>query len=108
MFPMPNRRQPPRPSTDRTDSGEERYSGAPNPDASLPKLDEPQLEVLQQVGREWDRVCSGPDVWRRALPVAPDPGRYPAAAEIRPTRFGRFVPVAGAHGQLPAIEASRD
>jgi amino acid transporter len=106
--PMPNRRQPPRPTTELSNSAEERYSGAPNPDASLPKLDEPQLEVLQQVGREWDRVCSGPDVWRRALPVDPDLGSYPDAAEIRPTRFGRFVPVAGAHGRLPAIEASSD
>jgi amino acid transporter len=104
---MLSRRQPPRPTTELTDSAEERYAGAPNPDASLAKLDERQLKVLQRVGHEWDRVCSGPEVWRRALPVDPDLGRYPDAAEIQPTRFGRFVPVAGARGRLPAIEASR-
>jgi len=83
---------------------EEQYSGAPSPDAVLPKLDDQQLAVLRRVGREWDRVCGDPAVWRRALPVDPDLGSYPT--EIRPTRFGRFVPVAGVDGQLPALEAT--
>jgi amino acid transporter len=60
--------------------------------------------VLRRVGREWERVCGDPEVWRRALPVDPNLGSYPA--EIRPTRFGRFVPVAGRDGQLPALEAT--
>jgi amino acid transporter len=85
-------------------AGGEQYSGAPNPDALLPSLDEGQLRVLQQVGFEWDRVCGDPELWRRALPVDPNLGSYPA--EIRPTRFGRFVPVAGRDGQLPALEAT--
>ena len=46
-------------------------------------------------------------MWRRALPVDPNLGSYPDA-EIRPTRFGRFVPVAGRDGQLPAVEATSD
>jgi amino acid transporter len=83
---------------------DEQYSGAPNPDALVPKLDKHQLQVLRRVGREWDRVCGDPEVWRRALPVDPDLGSYPA--EILPTRFGRFVPVAGRNGQLPALQAS--
>jgi hypothetical protein len=37
-----------------------------------------------------------------------DLSSYPDAAEIRPTRFGRFVPVAGRDGQLPAIEATSE
>jgi amino acid transporter len=82
----------------------EQYSGAPNPEALLPKLDQDQLRVLRRVGREWDRVCGEPEVWRRALPVDPNLGTYPA--EIYPTRFGRFVPVAGRDGQLPALEAT--
>jgi amino acid transporter len=87
---------------------DEQYSGAPNPDASLPKLDGRQLEVLHRVGREWDRVCGDPEAWRRALPVDPDLGSYPDPTEIRPTRFGRFVPVAGQHGRLPTIEATSE
>ncbi len=87
---------------------EGQHSGAPNPDASLPELDERQLGVLHGVGREWGRVCGDPEVWRRALPVDPNLGRYPSPSEIRPTRFGRFVPVAGQHGQMPAIEATSE
>ena len=84
----------------------ESFSGAPNPAALLPTLSEQQLRVLRRVGREWDRVCGDADVWRQALPVDPDLGSYPA--EIRPTRFGRFVPVAGVDGQLPALQASNE
>src|SRR5271167_4461668 len=88
--------------------GDQQYSGAPNPDVQLPTLDQRQLNVLRRVGREWDRVCGEPELWRRALPVDPDLGSYPEAALIRPTRFGRFVPVAGQHGQLPAIQATSE
>jgi amino acid transporter len=73
---------------------EPQYAGAPNPDALLPQLDEGQLEALRQVGQEWRQVCGDPQRWRRALPVDPDLGTYPEPAEIRPTRFGRFVRVA--------------
>src|SRR5271165_4649449 len=100
--------RPPATHGEPKDAGDERYSGAPSPDALLPKLDEGQLEVLHRVGREWDRVCGDREVWRRALPVDPDLGSYPDATEIRPTRFGRFVPVAGQHGKLPAIEATSE
>jgi amino acid transporter len=66
---------------------------APSPNAPLAKLDEHQVEVLRQVGQEWGRVCSDPEVWRRALPVDPTLGSFPKPADIRPTRFGRFVPI---------------
>jgi amino acid transporter len=82
----------------------EAYSGAPNPNAALAELDPQQLDLLRQVGLEWERVCGDREVWRRALPVDPNLGSYPP--EILPTRFGRFVPVAGENGQLPALEAT--
>jgi amino acid transporter len=74
------------------------YAGAPSPDAVLPRLDERELGVLRRVGREWQRVCGDPQVWRRALPVDPNLGSYPDATEIRPTRFGRFVRIAWKNG----------
>jgi len=79
---------------------------APSPDAPLVSLDERQLGVLRRVGREWGRVCGNPDVWRRALPVDPSHAAYPDPAEIRPTRFGRFVSVQS--GRPPAVEATRE
>jgi len=66
---------------------------APSPDATLVKLDESQLAVLRDIGRDWDRVCGDPEVWRTALPVDPDLGDYPDVANIKPSRFGRFVSV---------------
>jgi amino acid transporter len=84
------------------------YSGAPSPDALLPTLDERQLATLRQVGHEWDRTSGDPRAWRRALPVDPNLGSYPDAAQFRPTRFGRFVPVTGLDGQLPAVEATSE
>ncbi len=69
---------------------------APSPDAQLSRLDERQLGVLRQVGREWGQVCGNPELWRRALPVDPNLGEFPDSSEIRPTRFGRFVPVQSA------------
>jgi amino acid transporter len=66
---------------------------APSPDALLAELGKGQLEVLRQVGQEWGRVCSDPEVWRRALPVDPSLGSFPEPADIRPTRFGRFVAI---------------
>jgi amino acid transporter len=77
---------------------------APSPDAQLTKLDERQLGVLARVGREWGRVCGNPETWRRALPVDPSLGSFPAAADIRPTRFGRIVPVESE--PLPDVEAT--
>ena len=77
---------------------------APSPDAQLTRLDERQLGVLREVGREWGRVCGNPERWRRALPIDPNLGAFPAATDIRPTRFGRFVPVES--GPLPEVEAT--
>jgi hypothetical protein len=85
---------------------DDQAAGAPSPDALLPPLDDHQLSVLRQVGCEWARVTGDRQVWRQALPLDPDLGSYPEAAEIRPTRFGRFVPVVGRDGHLPAIEAT--
>jgi amino acid transporter len=82
----------------------EQDAHAPSPDALLTKLDERQLGVLARVGREWGRVCGNPETWRRALPVDPSLGSFPAATDIRPTRFGRIVPVQSA--PLPDVEAT--
>jgi amino acid transporter len=62
----------------------------------LVELDRHQLGMLRRVGREWGQVCGNPEVWRRALPVDPSSAGYPASTDIRPTRFGRFVPVQSA------------
>jgi amino acid transporter len=70
------------------------------------KLDERQLGVLRQVGREWDRVCGNPEAWRRALPVDPSLGAYPDATDIRPSRFGRFARVQLT--PLPAVESTSE
>ncbi len=51
-------------------------------------------------------MCADPGEWRRALPVDPNLGSYPEADEFRPTRFSRFVPVAGRDEQLPPIETT--
>jgi amino acid transporter len=75
---------------------------APGPDAQLARLDERQLGVLARVGREWGRVCGNPEVWRRALPVDPSLGSFPDPTDVRPSRFGRFVPVQSA----PEVEAT--
>ena len=80
--------------------------GAPSPDALLPTLDERKLAVLRQVGQEWNRLTGDPQAWQRALPVDPNLGGSPDAAELRPTRFGRFVPLSALDGQPPAIEAT--
>ena len=77
------------------------HAGTPRPDALIPALDEGQLAALREIGREWDRVSAGPQVWRQALPVDPSLGEYPEASEVRPGLFTRFVPVAGQDGQLP-------
>jgi amino acid transporter len=81
--------------------------GAPSPDALLPALDERQVATLSQVGHEWDRVSGDPRTWRYVLPVDPDLGSYDAA-QFRPTRFGRFVPVAGLGRQPSAVEATSE
>jgi amino acid transporter len=82
--------------------------GAPSPSALLPALDQQQLDVLRAVGREWSEVCGDPQVWRRALPVDPNLGSYPAPDEIVPTRFGRFVAVSTQPGRTPEVEAAPD
>jgi amino acid transporter len=97
--------------TARRDSGrlaDDQTAGAPSPDALLPALDDRQLRLLHQVGREWDHVTGDPQVWQCALPLDPDLGSYPDAADIRPTRFGRFVHVAGRNGGLPVIEVGSE
>ena len=82
--------------------------GAPSPDALLPTLDERKLAVLRQVGQEWNRLTGDPQAWQRALPVDPNLGGSPDAAGLRPTRFGRFVPLSALDGQPPAIEATAE
>src|ERR1039458_1260061 len=78
---------------DRDERHGEQGPSAPSPDAALASLDTSQLDLLSRVGREWGRVCGTPEVWRRALPVDPSLGSYPDPTDIRPTRFGRIVPV---------------
>jgi len=91
---------------DGQDADGQDYAGTPRPDAILPALDKDQLAALGGVGRQWDRVSAGPQVWRQALPVDPALGEYPTASEFRPARFTRFVPVSGRDGQLPPIETT--
>lgn len=81
---------------------------APSPDATLARLDERQLGVLARVGREWGRVCGNPEVWRRALPVDPSLGSFPDPTDVRPSRFGRFVPVQSAPEVQATPAASED
>jgi amino acid transporter len=81
------------------------YSSAPAPDVAFPALDARELRTLRRVGDEWGQVCSAPEIWRRALPVDPHVVTYPDAADIRPTRFGRFVAVAG-HPRERALVAA--
>ncbi len=76
---------------------------APSPDALLPTLDAGQLDVLRHVGDAWSRVCGRPEVWRRALPLDPSLGDFPAAEDIRPTRMARLVRVQAR--QPPPLEA---
>jgi amino acid transporter len=87
--------------------GDGQAVGAPSPDALLPALDERQVATLRQVGQEWDRARGDPRTWRHVLPVDPDLGSYDAA-QFRPTRFGRFVPVAGLGKQPSAVEATSE
>ncbi len=88
-------------------SGTEQYTGAPQPAAIVPALDDHQLAALRGVGQEWSQVCADPQQWREALPVDPGLGRYPSADEFLPSRFGRFVAVSGRDGQLPPIETTK-
>jgi amino acid transporter len=82
--------------------------GAPSPDALLPPLDERGLAVLRQVGQEWDRLTGDPQAWRRALPVNPSLDGSSDVAELRPTRFGRFIPLPAQDGQPSAVEATAE
>ncbi|MDT0270203.1 APC family permease [Streptomyces sp. DSM 44915] len=78
--------------------------GMPSPSALLPPLDAEQVEVLRRVGREWGRVTGDPAAWRRALPVSPDLGGFPAPGEIRPAALGRHVRISSLGGEPSAIE----
>ncbi|MFJ6212822.1 APC family permease [Streptomyces sp. NPDC092296] len=90
----------------RSGSDGPQHPGAADPSALLPGLDAEQLRVLHRVGREWGRVSGDPELWRRALPVQPDLGSFPPAAEVRPTRFGRLVRIPRLGGQPDAAEAA--
>lgn len=68
-------------------------AGPPGPAAVLPSLSEEQVRALRRVGRAWGRVSAAPEVWRRALPVEPDVGSFPAKAEASAAWFGRVVPL---------------
>jgi hypothetical protein len=87
-------------------AGSEDYAGTPRPDAVMPALDEVQLAALREIGREWDQLTAGPQVWREALPVDPALGGYPKDSGFRPARFTRVVAVSGRGGQLPALETT--
>jgi amino acid transporter len=91
---------------ERSESDGQEGPGPPSPDAVLVTLDERQLQVLRRVGREWGQVCGNPDVWRRALPLDPSLGSFPDPTDVRPSRFGRFVPVQSAPAPLPPVEAT--
>ncbi|MFJ4682933.1 APC family permease [Streptomyces sp. NPDC088789] len=56
-------------------------------------MSEEQVRALRRVGRAWNRVSAAPSVWRRALPVEPDMGRFPPSAEPAPAWFGRLIPL---------------
>ncbi len=103
-MPEPGQAQPD--GSDSSPGDEQDYAGTPRPDAAVPALDKNQLDVLRQVGREWDRVSADPRTWREALPIDPSLGVYPDASEFRPARLTRFVPVSGLDGQLPPIETT--
>ncbi|MFF7146231.1 hypothetical protein ACFZB5_34500 [Streptomyces nodosus] len=79
--------------TDTRGSRGEGSAGPPGPAAQLAELDEEQLRVLRRVGHAWGRVSASPEAWRRALPVDPDLGAFPPAAQVRPARFGRLIPL---------------
>ncbi|MFJ8330215.1 APC family permease [Streptomyces sp. NPDC094437] len=79
--------------TDTHQSGAGESAGPPGPAARLTELDAEQLDVLRGVGRAWGRVSASPQEWRRALPVDPDLGAFPPAAQLRPARFERLVPL---------------
>jgi hypothetical protein len=71
--------------------------------------------MCDQAGRRtlMQMVFSGQQDSAQAAAGAPSPddpnlGSYPQPAELWPTRFGRFVPVAGLDGQLPAVEATTE
>src|SRR5580704_12805339 len=90
----------------REQGSREGNTNPPGPDASLSKLDGRQLGVLRRVGEEWGRVCGNPEVWRRALPLETSDVAFPDAADVRPTRFGRFVAIAST--PVRAVEADRE
>ncbi len=92
------------------DRGEENDPGsaAPSPTDALPGLDEEQLRVLREVGRQWYRAAPGSEAANRALPVDPDAGTFPSAAAVRPTRYSRLTHVGflGAHVAAPDADGA--
>ncbi|MFE4454870.1 APC family permease [Streptomyces sp. NPDC056796] len=96
-------------SKDHRDKGEQN-TGLPGPSDALPRLDQEQLRVLSQVGRQWLPAAPGPGTARPALPVDPDMGSFPLAADIRPTRFGQLVHITplGGRGQAEAAEGGEE
>lgn len=72
---------------------EERSTRPPAPSDLLPDLTTEQLRALHQIGRQWDRVAGESEEWRRALPVDPNVGSYPARHQVRQPRYERFVTV---------------
>ncbi|MFB7736011.1 APC family permease [Streptomyces sp. NPDC056112] len=83
-------------------------TGPPGPAAQLAELDEEQLRVLRRVGRAWGRVSASPETWRRALPVDPDLGAFPPAAQLRPARFGRLVPLSPLGASSPSEQVDTE
>ncbi|ACU72314.1 amino acid permease-associated region [Catenulispora acidiphila DSM 44928] len=79
-----------------------RRPGMPSPSDQLPELDRRQRAVLRDVGREWGRVIEDPESWRDALPVDPTLEAYPTS--VKPSRFGRFVPVTALSDRGHSVE----
>ncbi|WP_431868560.1 APC family permease [Nocardiopsis eucommiae] len=85
---------------------EERSTRPPAPSDLLPDLTTGQLSALHQIGREWGQVTGEPREWRRALPVDPNVGSYPARHQVRQPRYERFVTVSELGGDPRTTLAS--
>lgn len=85
---------------------EDRSTRPPAPSDLLPDLTSGQLRALHQIGREWGRVAGEPREWRRALPVEPNVGSYPARHQVRQPRYERFVTVSELGGDPRTTLAS--
>jgi hypothetical protein len=90
---------------------DDQAAGAPSPDALLPALDDRQLRLLHQVGREWDHVTGDPQVWRCALPLDRyrlTMGTCAGGADERASRYRAIPTEAGVAGRAVAALGRSD